>query len=95
MRANLKEIQRNLGVTAIHVTHDQIEAQALADKIVVMDAGSIQQAGSPEDVYEHPANRFVAGFIGTPAMNFFECRISREGSRYLLNGPGFRLPMSS
>jgi len=94
MRANLKEIQRNLGVTAIHVTHDQIEAQALADKIVVMDAGSIQQAGSPEDVYEHPANRFVAGFIGTPAMNFFECRISREGSRYLLNGPGFRLPMS-
>ncbi|MCC6446926.1 MAG: ABC transporter ATP-binding protein [Armatimonadetes bacterium] len=91
MRASLKEIQRNLGVTAIHVTHDQIEAQALADKIVVMEAGSIQQVGSSEQVYERPTNLFVAGFIGTPAMNFFNCQTVKEVPA--LQGPGFRLAM--
>jgi multiple sugar transport system ATP-binding protein len=77
MRAQLKRLQRDLGITVIHVTHDQLEAQAVADKIVVMNEGMILQIGSPEDVYYHPKNLFVAGFVGTPAMNFIEGEISK------------------
>ena len=75
MRAELKNLQHKLAVTTIYVTHDQIEAMTLADRVVIMQAGRIMQVGSPEDVYNHPANTFVAGFIGSPAMNLVEGRI--------------------
>ncbi len=79
MRAEIKKLHQGLGATSIYVTHDQIEAMTLADRIVAMEAGVIQQIGSPLDLYERPANRFVAGFIGSPAMNFIDGRI-RPGS---------------
>lgn len=68
-RAQIKNLQHELAVTTIYVTHDQIEAMTLADRVVVMNKGEIQQIGSPTDIYDHPANTFVAGFIGSPAMN--------------------------
>lgn len=69
MRAQLKNLQHQLAVTTIYVTHDQIEAMTLADRVVVMNAGQIMQIGTPQEVYNKPANLFVAGFIGSPAMN--------------------------
>ncbi len=79
MRMELEELHRRLGVTAIYVTHDQIEAMTLADRIVVMNAGLIAQVGTPREVYERPANEFVAGFIGSPAMNFMTLRRTGTG----------------
>ena len=70
MRIELSNLHREIGATMIYVTHDQVEAMTMADKIVVMNAGEVQQTGSPMELYENPANRFVAGFIGNPAMNF-------------------------
>ncbi|MFA4700425.1 ABC transporter ATP-binding protein [Pyrococcus kukulkanii] len=72
MRAELKKLQRQLGVTTIYVTHDQVEAMTMGDRIAVMNKGILQQVGTPEEVYEKPKNTFVAGFIGTPPMNFTE-----------------------
>jgi ABC-type sugar transport system ATPase subunit len=69
MRAELKRIHQRLGITTIYVTHDQVEAMTLGDRIVVMSAGEVQQIGRPQEVYLHPANLFVAGFIGSPPMN--------------------------
>ena len=69
MRAHLKHLHHSLGVTTLYVTHDQIEAMTLADRVVVMSRARVQQIGSPQDIYERPANLFVAGFIGSPAMN--------------------------
>ena len=80
MRMELEELHRRLGVTAIYVTHDQIEAMTLADRIVVMNAGLIAQVGTPREVYERPANEFVAGFIGSPAMNFIPLRRASSGA---------------
>ncbi|SMY10192.1 ABC transporter ATP-binding protein [Flavimaricola marinus] len=71
MRMELSALHRTLGATMIYVTHDQVEAMTLADKIVVLDAGIVQQVGEPIDLYQRPANLFVAGFIGSPKMNFF------------------------
>ena len=70
MRLELSNLHRDLGATMIYVTHDQVEAMTMADKIVVMNGGEVQQIGGPMDLYETPANRFVAGFIGNPAINF-------------------------
>lgn len=75
MRAEIKHLQRNLGVTMIYVTHDQIEAMTLADRVVLLNEGEIQQIGTPDDIYDDPENLFVAGFIGSPPMNFVEGRI--------------------
>ncbi len=72
MRSEIRALHRRLGATMVYVTHDQIEAMTMADRIVVLNQGEIQQVGPPEDLYARPANRFVAGFIGTPAMNFLE-----------------------
>jgi ABC-type sugar transport system ATPase subunit len=72
MRVEIHALQRRLGTTSIYVTHDQVEAMTLADRLVLLDRGVIQQVGRPIDVYRAPANRFVAGFIGSPPMNFFE-----------------------
>ena len=76
MRAEIRWRQRELGTTTFYVTHDQIEAMSMADRIAVLEAGKIQQLGTPSDIYNHPANLFVAGFIGNPSMNCIPCHIS-------------------
>jgi multiple sugar transport system ATP-binding protein len=81
MRTEIAKLQRTLGVTMIYVTHDQIEAMTLGQRIVVLDAGVIQQIDTPMRLYEAPANLFVAGFFGSPAMNFFRGTLSHDGSR--------------
>ena len=86
MRAEIKKLHRDLGATSIYVTHDQIEAMTLADRIVAMHAGVVQQVGSPLELYDRPANLFVAGFIGSPAMNFLAARYEVADGR-----PGARL----
>ena len=86
MRATLRRLQQDLGITTIYVTHDQLEAQSVADKIVVMRLGRIQQVGSPVEIYSNPASLFVAGFIGSPPMNFLDCHLEqREGQVYVQN----------
>ena len=72
MRLEIAELQQQLGTTMIYVTHDQVEAMTMADKIVVLNAGKIEQVGSPLELYNDPANLFVAGFIGSPKMNFID-----------------------
>ncbi len=79
MRGELTKLHRNLGSTTIYVTHDQIEAMTMASRIVVMRDGRIQQVGTPQEIYEHPANVFVGGFIGTPPMNFIHGKVSADG----------------
>ena len=79
MRGELTKLHKKLGSTTIYVTHDQIEAMTMASRIVVMRDGRIQQVGTPEEIYDHPANVFVGGFIGTPPMNFIHGSISRDG----------------
>lgn len=88
MRAELKRLQKDLGVTTIYVTHDQAEAMTMADKLVVMKDGKIQQEGRPEEVYQRPSNVFVASFIGSPGMNFIRCTYNAE--RHDLEAPAFR-----
>ena len=75
-RAQIKNLSHELSVTTIYVTHDQIEAMTLADRVVVMDSGVVQQVGTPTEIYDKPANVFVAGFIGNPAMNLIECHLT-------------------
>ncbi|MBD5390814.1 sn-glycerol-3-phosphate ABC transporter ATP-binding protein UgpC [bacterium] len=79
MRGELTKLHRNLGSTTIYVTHDQIEAMTMASRIVVMRDGRIQQVGNPKEIYEHPANVFVGGFIGTPPMNFLHGKVDKNG----------------
>jgi lactose/L-arabinose transport system ATP-binding protein len=81
MRAELMELHRRLGTTMIYVTHDQVEAMTLADKMVVMNGGRIQQAGAPLALYDDPDNRFVAGFVGSPRMNFLPARLAAAESQ--------------
>jgi sn-glycerol 3-phosphate transport system ATP-binding protein len=78
MRVEIRRLQRNLRTTSVYVTHDQLEAMTLADRLVVMNAGRIEQVGAPTDLYERPASLFVAGFIGTPPMNFLSIGYLRE-----------------
>jgi len=88
MRAELKRLHRVLRTPTVYVTHDQEEAMTLGDRIVVMKDGRVQQAGRPLDVYARPATRFVAGFVGTPPMNFIEGRVLDDG---VFEGAGLRL----
>jgi multiple sugar transport system ATP-binding protein len=81
MRTELSRLHNQLGATMIYVTHDQIEAMTMADRIVVMKDGKIQQIGGPLELYNNPVNKFVAGFIGSPPMNFIEMEISKTGNR--------------
>jgi len=81
MRMELQQLHERLGVTSIYVTHDQIEAMTMADRIVIMDSGEVAQVGTPREVYDHPATVFVAGFIGSPAMNFLTMRRDEGGWR--------------
>lgn len=87
MRMEISKLHKELGATMIYVTHDQVEAMTLADKIVVLDAGVVQQVGSPMELYQRPANLFVAGFIGSPKMNFVPVHVDKvEGSRVTVSG---------
>lgn len=93
MRAEIKHLQHELGVTTIYVTHDQIEAMTLADRVAVMNQGRIQQLGTPEEIYDRPANLFVAGFIGSPPMNLIDGNVSEGRFRapgVSLSAPDFR-----
>ena len=91
MRVELKKLHQRLQATAIYVTHDQVEAMTLGDRVVVMKDGLIQQVGDPLEVYSAPANKFVAGFIGSPAMNFLDCTVTGAGGDLALEAPGLCL----
>ena len=79
MRTEIKRVHQKVPVTTVYVTHDQVEAMTLADRVVVMNNGIIEQVGAPNDLYHAPATRFVAGFIGSPSMNFLRCRLEESG----------------
>ena len=87
-RAELKKLQKTIGATTLYVTHDQVEAMTMADKIVVMNFGDIQQIGTPHEVYHYPTNLFVARFIGSPGMNFISGKIITELGKVLVELPG-------
>ncbi len=91
MRGELARLHQRLQTTIIYVTHDQVEAMTLADRIVVMHQGKIMQVGRPMEVYNNPQNLFVAGFIGSPAMNFFNVRLSHQKDRLVVQGEIFQL----
>src|SRR5581483_608259 len=80
MRTEIKRVHQKVSTTAVYVTHDQVEAVTLADRVVVMNKGRIEQIGAPNEVYHSPKTRFVAGFIGSPAMNFLPCQLVANGS---------------
>ena len=91
MRAELAMMRQRVHKNMIYVTHDQIEAMTLADRIVVMHGGVIQQQGTPEELFKKPANKFVAGFLGTPPMNFLEASVEESDQKLFLKGQGFTL----
>ncbi len=97
MRAEIAKLHQRLGTTTVYVTHDQTEAMTMADRIVIMKDGFIQQVGTPKEVYNRPDNMFVAGFIGSPAMNFFNVRYENgyitDGQDFKLNLPGGKCKM--
>ena len=96
MRAEIIKLREKIDTTFLYVTHDQVEAMTLGDRIVIMRDGFIQQIGTPQEVFNHPANLFVAGFIGTPQMNFFEdCRLTKSGDAYSVTVMGHTLPLTA
>ena len=95
MRTEIKELHQRLKTTTVYVTHDQIEAMTMADKIVVMHDGIVEQIGTPLDLYDKPANQFVAGFIGSPSMNFLKGKVKANGSTGFEGPNGVKLPLSS
>jgi multiple sugar transport system ATP-binding protein len=94
-RAELKRLHKRLQTTTIYVTHDQEEAMTLGDRVVVMDGGIIQQCDAPLTIYSAPTNRFVAGFLGTPPMNFLKGRLTTEGGQVIFIGGGLRLKLTA
>ncbi len=94
MRAEVARIQRRLAVATLYVTHDQIEAMTMGDRVAVMSGGVLQQCDTPRAVYDHPANLFVAGFMGSPAMNLFEGTISDDASSIRVGSQQIVLPGS-
>ena len=91
MRAEISKLHRRLGATMIYVTHDQVEAMTMADRIFIMSRGVLQQNGTPMEVYARPANRFVAGFIGSPAMNFVDATLDATSDGLWVDAGGFRV----
>ena len=91
MRVELKKLHERLAVTSIYVTHDQVEAMTLGDRVVVMKDGVVQQVGEPLELYNTPANRFVAGFIGSPAMNFADVTLSGSNGKLWAEAPGLKI----
>src|SRR5215470_4728349 len=96
MRTEIKKVHQTVKTTTVYVTHDQVEAMTLADRVVVMNAGTIEQLGTPHDLYHSPRTKFVAGFIGSPAMNFVDCELAEAGggglNARLTNGLAFQVP---
>ena len=94
MRTEIKKLQKKVGITTLYITHDQIEAMSMADKVAVMNGGLLQQVGKPQEVYHQPANTFVAGFIGNPSMNFLECDLVKDITtvHFESNSISFTLP---
>jgi multiple sugar transport system ATP-binding protein len=95
MRAEIKELHQRLKTTTVYVTHDQIEAMTMADKIVVMHDGIVEQIGTPLDLYDKPENQFVAGFIGSPAMNFLKGKVKSNGASGFEGPNGVPLPLAN
>jgi multiple sugar transport system ATP-binding protein len=93
MRVELKKLHLRLGTTAIYVTHDQVEAMTLGDRVVVMKDGVVQQVGEPLELYNQPANRFVAGFIGSPAMNFAAVTVTEANGSLIAENSGLRIKL--
>ncbi|MCR4392353.1 MAG: sn-glycerol-3-phosphate ABC transporter ATP-binding protein UgpC [Candidatus Acetothermia bacterium] len=91
MRAELQELHQRLKTTTVYVTHDQVEAMTLGHRVAVMKDGVVMQYDDPQTIYDHPANMFVAGFIGSPPMNFLEARLVEENGRLYVQGKGFKL----
>ena len=87
-RAQIARLHQRLGTTFVYVTHDQVEAMTMGQRIAVMSAAKLQQVGSPQELYDHPANRFVAGFIGSPAMNFIDATVRGSGGQAILVSDG-------
>ncbi len=94
MRAEIIKLRERINTTFIYVTHDQTEAMTLGDRIVIMRDGYIQQIGTPQEVFNHPHNLFVAGFIGTPQMNFFDAKLIKEEGKYLVELGGIKVALS-
>ena len=94
MRAEIIKLRQKINTTFIYVTHDQTEAMTLGDRIVIMKDGFIQQIGTPQEVFDHPANLFVAGFIGMPQMNFFDAKLLCEGGKYFVSVGGCKVELS-
>ncbi|MBO7221944.1 MAG: sn-glycerol-3-phosphate ABC transporter ATP-binding protein UgpC, partial [Clostridia bacterium] len=94
MRAELSALHRKLGTTFIYVTHDQVEAMTMGDRIVVMKDGVVMQSGSPRQLFNHPANKFTAGFIGTPQMNFFDCTVTRDDNSAVVDAGFVKFTLS-
>ena len=94
MRAELIKLRQRINTTFIYVTHDQTEAMTLGDRIVIMKDGFIQQIGTPQEVFDHPANLFVAGFIGTPQMNLFDAQLVKNGEKYAVVMDGVTVELS-
>lgn len=95
MRGEIKHLQRTLGTSMIYVTHDQLEALSMADKIAVMHEGVLQQFGTPGEIYDHPVNEWVAGFVGEPPMNFVDCALEQRTDELFVTHPSFALPMTA
>jgi len=93
MRTELNEIHQRVGKTTIYVTHDQAEAMTLGDRVVVLNDGHLQQIGPPQELYDNPINRFVAGFIGEPPMNFLPSTVHEEGGNYVADGDFFEVTL--
>ncbi|MDX1402562.1 MAG: sn-glycerol-3-phosphate ABC transporter ATP-binding protein UgpC, partial [Kiloniellales bacterium] len=93
MRLEIKQLQAELGVTSVYVTHDQVEAMTLGDRLMVLNDGVLEQLGSPIELYEQPASRFVAGFIGSPSMNIFDGALDHSGTEFRMAN-GLRLKLS-
>lgn len=95
MRAELKKLQKELKITTIYVTHDQLEAMTMADRIAVMNKGKIEQLATPAEIYNNPKTLFVAGFVGSPPMNFLDVVLDYAEGRYIIKGNGFTLSIPS
>jgi multiple sugar transport system ATP-binding protein len=93
MRTEIKALHQRLGTTTVYVTHDQVEAMTMADRIVVLKEGRVEQIGAPLELYDQPRNAFVAGFIGSPAMNIIAGRLQLDGAPHVLTDDGLRLPL--
>lgn len=93
MRTEIKKLQKKLNITSLYVTHDQVEAMTMADRLIVLNKGKIEQVGAPLELYEKPASTFVGGFIGSPAMNFLNCEVNNKGTHITFWG-GATIPIT-